>query len=158
MKTSEIGLKLIERNEEIKREMYHDQIGLPTIGVGHLLTKDELSSGKIQLGGVPIRWSNGLTDAEVGAVLSADVLGAEIAINSWVRVPLTQFEYDALASFVFNVGAKAFAKSTLVRLLNQDKFAEVPSQMRRWIYSKGHILQDLVVRREREIAMWEGVV
>jgi len=138
--------------------MYHDQVGLPTIGVGHLLTRSELSSGKIQLGGEPIRWSDGLTDGEVDAILSTDVAQVERAISSWVRVPLTQFEFDALVSFVFNIGDEAFVKSTLLRRLNESKFLTVPEQMRKWVYSKGLKLLVLVDRREREIAMWEGAI
>lgn len=158
MNASAIGLNLIKENESVKREMYHDQVGLPTIGVGHLLTRSELSSGKIQLGGEPIRWSEGLTDTEVNAILSADVSQVERAIALWVRVPLSQFEFDALVSFVFNIGSEAFAKSTLLRRLNEDKFATVPNEMRKWIYSKGVKLLALVDRREREIAMWEGAI
>src|SRR6266496_2606145 len=112
--------------------MYHDQVGLPTIGVGHLLTKDELSSGKIRLGGIPIRWYVGLTDAEVDAVLSADVERVERVINA-------------------NVGVHAFMGSTLLKLLNQDRFATVPDQMRRWIHFKGQVVPALVSRREREV-------
>ncbi len=157
MRTSDLGLELIKKNELVKRKIYHDQVGLPTIGVGHLLTKDELSSGKIQLGGMPIRWSNGLTDAEIDAVLLSDVAQAERAILAYVRVPLTQFEFDALVSFVFNIGTSAFAKSTLLANLNNDKFATVPDQMRRWVHSKGQVVPALIKRRESEVAMWEGV-
>src|SRR6266571_4228688 len=114
MKTSAIGLELIKKDESIKREMYHDQVGLPTIGVGHLLTKSELSSGKIQLGGIPIRWGNGLTDAEIDAILMRDVTRVERAIDAYVHVPLTQFEFDALVSFTFNVGEEALIRSTLL--------------------------------------------
>jgi len=157
MKTSALGLELIKKNESVKREMYHDQVGLPTIGVGHLLTKSELSSGKIQLGGIPIRWGNGITDAEIAAILTRDVERAERTIDAYVRVPVTQFEFDALVSFTFNVGEEALIRSTLLADLNNDKFSAVPEQMRRWIYSKGQVIPALVKRRESEIAMWEGV-
>src|SRR6266702_983824 len=114
MKTSALGLELIKKNESVKREMYHDQVGLPTIGVGHLLTKSELSSGKIRLGGVPIRWSKGLTDVETSAILSTDVSQVEFVVGHFVGVPLIQCEFDALVSFVFNIGSEAFEGSTLL--------------------------------------------
>jgi lysozyme len=155
MRASPAGLELIKKNELVEPKMYHDQVGLPTIGMGHLLTKDELSSGKLISSGA--RWYNGLTDQQVDDLLASDILGVESAINSYVHVPLAQFEFDALASFIFNIGAKAFAKSTLLRLLNQDQFQSVPDQMRQWVHSKGQVLPVLVSRREREIAMWNGV-
>ena len=119
----------------------------------------ELSSGKIQLGGIPIRWGNGLTDVEMDTILSTDVSHAELAVNQLVHVPLIQTEFDALVSFVFNIGNEAFAKSTLLKLLNQEKYSAVPDQMRRWVHNhEGQVLPVPVSRREREVAMWEGRV
>jgi lysozyme len=156
VKTSDLGLEFLKKNESVKREMYRDQVGLPTIGVGHLLTKSELSSGKIQLGGEPIKWRNGLTDAQIDAILEADISHVEFVINAYVHVWLTQPQLDALVSFVFNIGAEAFAKSTLLELLNRGNFDAVPDQMRRWIHNhEGQVLPVLVERRNREIAMWE---
>jgi hypothetical protein len=53
-------------------------------------------------------------------------------------------------------GAAAFRNSTLLKLLNQGKYAEVPAQLRRWIYAGGKKCKGLANRREKEVEMWEG--
>ena len=54
------------------------------------------------------------------------------AIKHYVTVPLTQNQYDALVSFIFNLGATAFRNSSLLKILNQNKYHEVPAQLMRW--------------------------
>ena len=62
MKLSDEGKALIRRLEGCRMSCYGDVAGLPTIGVGHLLTRSELMSGKIIIDGVAVRYQNGLTD------------------------------------------------------------------------------------------------
>ena len=71
-----------------------------------------------------------------------------------VKVPLNQNQFDALVSFVFNVGNNAFRDSTLVKVLNAGHFDQVPTQLRRWIRDNGKIVKGLINRREKEIALW----
>lgn len=154
MELSPAGLGLIERVEGAKLEMYRDQAGLPTIGVGHKLTQSELSSGKLNIGGMLCNWRVGLSEGEVKSLLEQDVASAARAVGTVVTVPLTQPQFDALVSMCFNIGNEAFTHSTLVKTLNQGDYAGVPLQMRRWIYSGGIILQVLIMRREAEITRW----
>ena len=154
MKTSTAGIILIEGNESSKNRVYMDQVGLPTIGVGHLLTKDELSSGKLH--SIGVKWADGLTEQQTTDLLDHDLTPVEEAITSLVRVTLNQRQFDSLASFVFNIGTTAFENSTLLRVLNGGAYTQVPAQMRRWVYSMGITLPALVRRREREIEMWNG--
>lgn len=74
----------------------------------------------------------------------------EAALRRCVHVPLYQHEYDAWVSFVYNVGAGAFCRSTAAKLLNQGRYAEACDQMRRWVFVNGQRVQGLVNRRERE--------
>lgn len=151
---SPVGLEMLTKIETCKLAMYHDPVGLPTIGVGHLLTKDELSSGKILVHGMFFPWADGLSVSEADALLSQDTTVVALAITDMVNVPLTQPQFDALVSFVFNVGIKAFRYSTLLKMLNVGDYSSVPAQMRRWVYSKGMRLSILEERREKEIARW----
>lgn len=158
MDMSSVGREMLTELEGKKNAKYLDQVGLPTIGVGHLLTKSELSSGKIQLGGIPIRWTEGLTDAEVDAILAHDVEDTVEVVEAQVAVTLSQPQFDALVSFVFNVGDGAFKHSTLLKLLNSGNYTSVPSQMRRWVHSHdGAVIPVLVKRRETEVARWNAV-
>jgi lysozyme len=156
MKISENGKKLLAEWEGFETQVYKDVAGLPTIGVGHLLTQDERSSGKIEITGQAVRYSNGITEQQVYDLLDQDLDRFEETVNQRVKVPLEQNQFDALVSFSFNVGVGAFSDSTLLKRLNARDHAEVPNQLRRWVRSGGQVVRGLVNRRELEIQLWNG--
>jgi len=148
------GYRMLTAAEGASLTMYRDQSGFPTIGVGHRLNQSECTSGKIIINGLKVPWADGLTPEECEVLLERDTLGVVAAVNALVLVPITQSQFDALVSFTFNVGASAFRTSTLLKLLNKKNYAAVPDQMRRWIWSVGRVLPDLIERREEEIRCW----
>lgn len=158
MQMSQHGIALLTQWEGCELEVYNDSAGLPTIGVGHLLTKSELMSGKITIGGVLVKYANGLTQEQAEALLAQDLGPTEAAVNGGVKVSLSQNQFDALTSFTFNVGAPAFKGSTLLKLLNQGQYAQVPEQLMRWTRAGGRVVQGLVNRRRNEIKLWNGQV
>lgn len=158
MQISQHGLELLKQWEGFELKVYRDSAGLPTIGVGHLLTKNELSSGKIMINGVAVKYADGITQQQALDLLSQDVQPAETTINSSVKVALNQNQFDALTSFVFNVGAGAFKGSTLLKVLNQGQYAQIPGQFLRWVFAGGQKVQGLVNRRNNEIKLWNGQV
>lgn len=79
-----------------------------------------------------------------------DLWVAERAVQRLVRVPLKQGEYDALVSFVFNVGEGNLQSSTLLRLLNSGDRRGSCNQYPRWIYANKMVLNGLKVRRYEE--------
>lgn len=156
-KISDQGLEQLKHWESVEPEMYHDVAGLPTIGVGHLLTRSELTSGKIMIDGAPARWADGLSDQQIDALLRQDLAKRERFVNREVAVSLTDNQFDALVVFVFNIGRNAFRMSTLLRKLNMGQYGDVPAQFRRWIYSGGRRVQGLVNRREATVELWQEV-
>lgn len=82
------------------------------------------------------------------------------AIHHYVTVPLTQNQYDALTSFIFNLGAGAFKSSTLLKKLNKSMYDEVPEQFMRWNKArvKGKLtpLAGLTRRRAAEAALFSA--
>jgi len=158
MKMSENGLELLKEWEGFKLRMYKDSAGLPTIGVGHLITKSEQASGQITIEGVAVAYANGLTDQQVLDLLSQDVKPAEQAVTNGVKVALNQNQFDALVSFTFNVGNGAFNGSTLLKVLNQGNYSQVPDQLRRWNKAGGQVVQGLVNRRQNEINLWNATI
>ena len=158
MQMSEHGLALLQQWEGFKLQVYKDSAGLPTIGVGHLITKAEQASGTITINGVPVQYAGGLTDQQVLDLLAQDVRPAENAVNGGVTVPLNQDQFDALVSFTFNVGVGAFQSSTLLKLLNQQQYDDVPAQLLRWTRAGGQVVQGLVNRRNNEIKLWNGEI
>jgi lysozyme len=158
MEMSEHGLGLLQKWEGFELKVYKDSAGLPTIGVGHLLTRSELTSGKIVIDGVPVQYSAGLTNQQALDLLGQDVKPAERAVNTGVKVTINQNQFDALVSFTFNVGVAAFTSSTLLKVLNQQQNDQVPTQFLRWVRSGGQVVQGLLNRRQNEISLWNGQV
>ncbi|KAF0099800.1 MAG: lysozyme [Rhodospirillaceae bacterium] len=137
---SDTGLDLIKVLEGLETEAYPDPgnrvTGEPwTIGYGH--TRG-VSRG------------NTCTEAQATDWLREDLQAAEGAVRHLVDVPLTQMQFDALASFVFNVGPSAFANSTLLRRLNAGDAAGAAEQFKRWNRGADGILPGLVARRAAE--------
>lgn len=151
---SDRGRSMLIELEGSRSHAYKDVAGFWTIGVGHMLTKDELTSGKINIGGIRVRWREGLSDDQIGHLLAQDLLRFERVVTESVLPPLNTAQFDSLVSFAFNVGAEAFENSTLLKWVNAGRLSEVPEQMRRWIYAGGEMLNGLVRRREVEIERW----
>jgi len=156
MKISGKGLEFLMKHEGTKPRIYDDAaphkdwyVGMPvkgflTIGVGHLIKDDELTSFiDVELG-----------DREIRDLLRSDLVRFEKSVNKKVTVGLSQNEYDALVAFAFNVGTGNFQTSTLLRLLNMDNKQDVPFQLKRWNKSKGKVVQGLINRRQYECDLW----
>ncbi len=134
------GIDLIKRFEGFEPEIYLDAAGLPTIGYGHLLRHGEAEMFK-----------NGISPEAGEALLIKDVLSAETAVLRLIRVPLTDGQFDALASFTFNLGSGALQRSTLRRKVNLEEHDEVLEQFMRWVWAGGRRLRGLIRRREAEV-------
>jgi len=145
MKTSEAGRNLIKRWESLRLTAYLCQANKPTIGWGH-------TSG--------VRMGDRITEHEAEQFLTADLAIAEDDIERNVTAPITGTQHAALVSWALNVGGGAVAASTLVRLLNQDRYDEVPGQLLRWIKVTDPVTKrktdsnGLRNRRKAEIALW----
>lgn len=135
MDPSDECYKLIQSFEGCELTAYRDPVGVLTIGFGH-------TSGVVE--------GQTITLAEAEALLRQDVKNFSEAVETSVHVPLTQAEFDALVSFVYNVGTGAFSRSTMLRLLNAGNFAEAANQFPLWVHAGGSVLPGLVRRRAAE--------
>lgn len=144
---SDSGVRLIESEEAFRATPYPDEAGLMTIGYGHKIKPGEHFTS--------------ITEAQGVAILRRDVADAEAAVNRFVKVPVSQTQFDALTSFVYNVGADAFAGSTLLRLLNAGNAAGAAAEFDRWnhVHKNGVLVASagLTNRRARERALFEAV-
>lgn len=154
MTISKNGIQFVTDREGSRSKSYLDSAGYPTIGVGHLLTPSELSSGKINIAGTNVAWRDGLNAQQIAQLLDQDLDKHERGVNKNVNVPLTQNQFDTLVSFSFNVGIGAMSTSTLLKRLNARNYDDVPKQLERWKYSGGKIIPGLINRRALEGELW----
>jgi lysozyme len=139
MSISPAGIALIQAHEGLRLTAYRDAGGVWTIGYG--------STGGVR---------RGMTITRDQAVLRLyhDLDTAESAVNSRVTVPLSQPQFDALVSLVFNIGGGAFRKSTLLQKLNAGDYAGAANEFNRWVKAKGRVLPGLVTRRAAERSLF----
>jgi GH24 family phage-related lysozyme (muramidase) len=143
-KLSDAGARLIAEFEGFRSELYNDPADHCTIGYGHLVHRGPID------GSESAEFKKGITRKRALELLQKDAGAAAGAVNDGVKVPLSQQQFDALVSFVFNVGSGAFAESTLLRLLNEGRYDAVPEQLDRWVKADGKTLEGLVRRRKAE--------
>jgi len=141
MKPSQACIDFIKSFEGFKAHAYLCPAGVWTIGYG---TTEYVDPGDT------------VTEEEACELLRKDVQEAADAVDDLVDVELTQSQYDALCSFIYNVGREAFRNSTMLKMLNQGKSAkEIGPQFLRWNKANGQVLAGLSRRREDEKRMFE---
>lgn len=151
MTISNAGLNIIKQFEGLRLNAYKDAVGIWTIGYGH--TKN-VYAGQV------------ITADQAVQYLREDVQTAENAVNYYLsHVGLTQGQFDALVSLVFNVGAASiFTKkydngysqgSSLYNLILLGRFDKAAARFTDFVKAGGQVLSGLVRRREAEKSLFE---
>lgn len=138
MKISQNGIALIKRHEGCCLTSYQDSGGIWTIGYGHI---------------VGVCDGQTISQQEADLRLLGDVASAETCINSLIKSP-TQNQFDALCSFVFNLGCMSLRNSTLLRKYESGDFAGAADEFMKWNHCAGMVLPGLTARREDERALF----
>lgn len=141
MKTSEKGRELIKKYEGFRADAYLCPAGVPTIGYGHTTN---------------VKMGDHITEDGADRLLSQDIMTAEKTVNGIAG--LMQSQFDALVSFVYNVGVAAFRSSTLYRKVAANPMdATIRAEFLRWTKANGRTLPGLVARRTAEANLYAGV-
>ena len=153
MTVSDAGVELVKRWEGFVPKIYNDPVGHCRVGYGtlvHLGNCDGRDSEQPYL--------NGVSQEAATRLLASALADQQVTVSSAVKVPMNQNQYDALVSFTCNVGPGSFQKSTLLRLLNQGRYDDVPGELKKWtkVRKDGQLidLPRLVKRRAGEAALF----
>lgn len=141
LKISQEGISLIKKFEGCELTAYQCSAGVWTIGYGHTKGIEE---------GMEI------TQQEAEDMLVEELHEYENYINDNVTAPLSQNQFDAMVSWVYNLGPANLKSSTLLKVLNAGKYDEVPFQMKRWNKAGGVTLEGLIRRREAESLLFQN--
>ena len=141
MNTSAEGIALIKKFEGCELKAYQCSAGVWTIGYGH--TKD-------------VEEGDTISKDQAEEMLVEELHEYENYINEYVNVALSQNQFDALVSWVYNLGPANLKSSTMLKVLNDGKYEDVPYQMKRWNKAGGKVLDGLVRRREAEALLYQG--
>ena len=139
MNTSPKGIALIIEFEGLRLKAYQCPGGVWTIGYGH--------TAGVKPGMV-------IPEAQAEEYLKANLIAFERYLNG-LGLALNQNQFDALISFIYNVGTGNFSNSTLLRKVRanpQDN--SIMDEFLRWVYSKGRVLPGLQRRRLAEMKLY----
>lgn len=117
MELSDSALNVIKKFEGFSSKPYPDAQGF-SIGYGHFILPHEKFTS--------------ITRDQASALLRKDAMIAADAVQRLVKVTLTQNQFDALTSLVYNIGVEAFKNSTLLKKLNAGNYSEAAEQFSVW--------------------------
>ena len=140
MITSKKGIDLIKNFEGLRLKAYVCSGGKITIGYGTTLYPN----------GNAVKITDTCTIEQAEAYLKNDLNKFEEAVNRLVGLPVNQNQFDALVCFTYNVGVGNLQSSTLLKMINLNKFEEASLQFERWNKAGGKELKGLTLRRLAE--------
>ena len=147
MRMSAAGLAIVKEFEGLRLKAYKCPAAVWTIGYGHT-----------SAAGNPIVTPElVITNDEADQILERDMVQYEDGVRKFVKVELTQNQFDALVDFAYNAGVGALQKSTLLKKVNAGKFDEVPAEFMKWTKGGGKELPGLVRRRRAEVKLWRSL-
>lgn len=142
------GIKLTKVSEGFVQWPYNDAARFCSIAYGHLIARQACN------GDEPAEFLAGVTEPVGAKLLKSDMALAQSAVMSLVKTKLTDGQYAALCDFTYNIGSYNFRHSTLLKVVNAGQHARVPAQIRRWVNAGGKPQRGLVIRRDREVALY----
>lgn len=142
------GLDLIKRYEGFRDHWYKCPANVWTCCYGHT-----------EAAGAPKYDATRKFSRDEGhRILLADLNRYEEAVKRSVKVELTDTQFSALVSFCYNVGPANFAKSSVLKAVNDHRFDLVPARLALWNKGGGKVLKGLVARRSAEAALFASDV
>lgn len=134
------GYSIIRESEGFRNQAYKDTGGVWTIGYGTIKYPN----------GVTVKQGDSCTQGQADLWLMNDCKWVDACLDKYIKAKLNQNQFDALASFVYNIGESQFIKSTMLTLINQNSMISAASQFDRWVFDNGKRIQGLVNRRAKE--------
>lgn len=149
MRNLDEAIKLIKKFEGFRSKAYRDPIGIWTIGYGTI----RYSNGK------PVQRGDVISESEASKyIVSWLHKNAIPVVNREVKVTLNDNQYNALLSFVYNVGPGNFKRSTLLKKINFNDMFGAAKEFNKWVYAGGKKFKGLERRRKEERALFEKSV
>lgn len=142
---SDAGLTHLKLFEGFSPFTYLDAVGLPTICWGHLIKKGE-------------KFNEPMMGDACTVVLRKDVKISDNAVNRNTGYRRKQHQHDALSSFFFNLGeGKVVAGKNTITAIRRAHHDRIPGLLKQWVYGGAVKLRGLIIRRDSEALMYQGM-
>jgi lysozyme len=142
MTYSDECVALTKMFEGCRLTAYSDQGGVLTIGYGH--TGLDVFEGRI------------ISQLRADRLLTTDLNNAAFHVQQLITVPLTQFQFDAVTDFTFNLGYQNLKTSHLRIFILAGNMERAAAEFLQWDHVNGVVVPGLLARRKAEMAMFEG--
>ena len=126
---------LVKESEGLRLEAYVCPAGVPTIGYGH--------TAGVKLG-------TRITQADADRMLTLDLEKYKAQAAKYIHRQVTRGQFIAILDFAYNLGVRALASSTLLKLFNNGDTEGAAEQFSKWVYAAGKVAPGLVARRKKE--------
>lgn len=151
-------LKLMMDYEELHTLPYDDHtkatisnwtVGA-TIGYGHWISRESEFA----------QYKDGISEQAAETLFSQDLKTFVDAVRNFVKVALTQNEFDALVMLAFNIGTKdskhhkGLYYSTALKVINGESAENLDRAWMQFVYSRGTRMKGLVNRRKSELNVY----
>jgi len=147
MNISQNGLEFIKKYEGFQSKPYICPAGKLTIGYGHVISPHE-------------QFNTTITEKDADRIFLNDLKITDTTIVKAVNAPLTQGQYDALVSLVYNWGGSSFRASTGLKKLNALDYSRAAFEFfdpkQGVVRVRGKIMRGLVNRRQAELRLWNA--
>lgn len=141
------GVDLVKFYEGFRSNAYRDPgSGNQPITIGY---------GTTRIDGIKVKLGDVITEPRANQIMKKQLdseYGA--AVRRYCKVPLTQYEFDALSSLCYNIGPGNFKSSTLLRKVNSKDYIGAANRFKDWNKSKGQVMRGLTKRREKEAKLF----
>ena len=140
------AIELIKKLEGGFQSKAYPDAGGYSIGFGHYMGKSIVENN--------ITLQRGLD------LLIADLAKTNLAIKKYVKVPLTQNQFDAITSAHYNLGNALFWSNTrsnythFLEKLNNKDYTGAAGELKGFVYSQGKVNNTLVTRRDTEAELF----
>lgn len=151
---TEKGKAILRQFEGCKLVAYKCPSGYWTIGYGNRYYAD----------GTPVQEGDKIDQETANRLLDITIEKFEkqvkLLLGDTLLVTLPKEAIDPLISFAFNVGTGAFAKSTLLKRIKENKlnFDGIEAEFMKWNKGGGKVLDGLTKRRKAEFQMYKQAV
>lgn len=147
MNISKQGIDFIKHFEGVRTNAYKCSAGYWTIGVGHLITRDNV---------LPNEWKRTLSFREIDELLLSDLARFVRGVQRQLPMQLNQCEFDCVLSFTYNLGLGCLQRSTVRSALLRGDKALAMQTLLRYCRAGGKIVKGLQRRRQAEVELFYG--
>jgi GH24 family phage-related lysozyme (muramidase) len=156
LRLSQFGVNLLKNYESLRLKPYDDQTGKEisnyikgaTIGYGYLIRNASEFDG----------YRNGISATQAETLFRQVLVNYENAVKKFIKVNVTQSQFDALTILCYNIGmgneSKGFGGSTVVKVVNGESNADLDTAWKAWNKSQGKVSRGLIKRRETELKVY----